>query len=83
MYSIYIKKSAKKELELLPKKEKERISKRINNLSQDPRPDGCTKLKGENYYRVRQGNYRIVYSIMDNKLIVEIIKIQHRKKVYL
>ena len=81
-YKIQIKPSAVKELEKLPKKDIQKIVAKIQLLSSEPRPSNCEKLSGDEKYRIRQGNYRIVYSIEDDKLIVFIIKIGHRRDVY-
>ena len=81
-YRITIKKSAAKELEALPKKDLQRIIKRIQTLAQNPRPDGSQKLSGKEQYRVRQGDYRIVYSIEDKDSLVDIFKIGHRQEIY-
>jgi mRNA interferase RelE/StbE len=82
-YRIFIKASAAKEIESIrTKKYRRRIVKRIHSLANDPRPKGCEKLSGQDRYRVRQGNYRIVYSIEDDKLIIHIIKVGDRKNVY-
>ena len=81
-YKIFIKPSAKKELESLPQSDLSKIVEKIKNLSSDPRPYGAEKLSGEDKYRIRQGNYRIVYSIEDDKLIVIVVKIGHRRDVY-
>ena len=81
-YRITIKKSAAKELEALPKKDLQRIIKRIQTLAQNPRPDGSQKLSGKEQYRVRQGDYRIVYSIEDKDRIIDIFKIGHRREIY-
>ena len=83
-YKLQIKESAAKELESLgTKKDREKIVARINALAMDPRPSGSEKLAGEeNKYRVRQGNYRIVYSIDDRNRVVVITKIGDRKEVY-
>lgn len=62
-----------KKLEKLPKKDKERIIEAIDSLIEDPRPDGCEKLKGNRtplHYRIRAGNYRVVYSIQDEMLLI-------------
>lgn len=68
-YRLLIKPSAVKEIESAPKKDRLRIVKRIQDLSSDPRPPGCEKLSGhEDKYRVRQGTYRIVYTISDPKV---------------
>ena len=81
-YKILIRKSAAKELEKLPHKELKRIVTRIQELANNPRPAGVEKLSGFDRYRIRQGNYRIVYSIQDNELTVWIIKVGHRKEIY-
>lgn len=81
-YSIVIKPSALKELEQAPKKIALQIVKRIKALAQVPRPHGSKKLSGEEKYRVRQGDYRVVYSIDDVKKLVEVVKIGHRRDVY-
>ncbi len=81
-YRITIKKTAAKELEALPKKDLPRIIKRIQTLAQNPRPDGSQKLSGKEQYRVRQGDYRIVYSIEDKDRIIDIFKIGHRREIY-
>ena len=81
-YRITIKKSAAKELEALPKKDLRRIIKRIQTLAQNPRPDGSHKLSGQEQYRIRQGDYRIVYSVDDKVLAVDVVKIGHRREIY-
>lgn len=81
-YKIQIKPSAFKELKKIPKKDLQKITKKILSLSVNPRPAGCEKLSGQEKYRLRQGNYRIVYSIEDDMLIVTIVKIGHRKEIY-
>jgi len=81
-YRLFIKPSAAKEIEALPKKERIRVIHRIQDLSEDPRPPGCEKLSGQDKYRVRQGQYRIVYSVSDKELVICVVKIGHRKDVY-
>lgn len=81
-YRLLIKPSAVKELEALPLKDRRRVAKRLQGLSDQPRPPGCDKLTGRELYRVRQGHYRIVYEVVDNDLTVTIIKIGHRREVY-
>jgi mRNA interferase RelE/StbE len=81
-YKIKIKPSAVKELEKIPKKDLQKLTKMIQSLSINPRPHGCEKLSGQERYRVRKGNYRIIYSIEDDILIVYVIKIGHRKDIY-
>jgi mRNA interferase RelE/StbE len=82
VYSIEIKQSAAREVEALPSRERQRVVDRIGRLADDPRPSGCEKLAGGERYRVRQGDYRIVYSIEDSLLVVWIVKIGHRRDVY-
>ena len=82
-YRVSIKRSAVKEIEAIPqKKERQRIIRRIGQLANDPRPPGSKKLSGHDKYRIRQGTYRIVYSIEDNELTVVVVKVGHRKDVY-
>ncbi len=81
-YRILIKPSASKELDSIPKTDLKRIVNRIQHLSGTPRPSGCEKLSGEDRYRVRQGAYRIVYSIDDKNHEVVIVKVGHRREVY-
>ena len=81
-YRIEVKASAAKEIKKLPSKEIKRVLARIESLSENPRPHDCVKLSGEEKYRVRCGNYRILYLIEDDVLIVYVIKVAHRKDVY-
>ena len=82
-YRVSIKRSAVKEIETIPqKKERQRIIRRIGQLAKDPRPPGSKKLSGNDRYRVRQGFYRIVYSIEDTELVIVVVKVGHRKDVY-
>ena len=81
-YRLVIKPSASKEIEALPKQDRKRVVNKIQGLAEDPRPVGCEKLSGNEQYRLRQGNYRILYSIEDRILIVMVVKIAHRKEVY-
>ena len=81
-YEIYVKKSALKELNGIPQKELHKILKKIRALSSNPRPQGSQKLSHREQYRFRQGDYRIVYSIRDDDLAVQIIKVGHRKEIY-
>jgi mRNA interferase RelE/StbE len=81
-YKLYIKPSAVKEVESLPKKDRLRIVQKIQGLTNDPRPPGCEKLTRDDKYRVRQRGYRIVYSIKDQELIVIVVKVGHRKDIY-
>jgi mRNA interferase RelE/StbE len=83
-YKILVKPSANKEIDAVgQKKDRQRIVLRIQSLGENPRPLGCEKLAGHlDRYRVREGNYRILYSIDDEKLLVDVVKVGHRKDVY-
>ena len=81
-YSVRIKRSAAKELEGIPLKDRERIIARLEQLQVDPRPPGSEKLSGEEKYRLRQGNYRIHYEIVDLELIVIVVKFGNCRDVY-
>lgn len=82
-YRVLIKPSAVKEIEAIPrKKDRQFIAQKIKHLSIDPRPHGSQKLSGNEQYRLRQGQYRIIYSIEDNELVVYVVKVGHRKDVY-
>ena len=82
-YKVLIKPSAVKELENIPrKKDRQRIVEQISALAEDPRPHGSQKLAGNDRFRLRQGPYRIIYSIERDVLIVYVIKVGHRKDVY-
>ena len=81
-YKIEIKKSAAKEISKLPKEAVKRIVEKIQTLSDEPRPNGCKKLSGDEKYRIRVGVYRILYSITDEKLVIFIVKVGHRKEIY-
>ena len=81
-YNVFIKPSAAKELERIPLKDRRRVARRIAALAGDPRPPGCEKLTGENAFRIRQGNYRIVYTVEDEVLTIVVIKVGDRKDVY-
>lgn len=81
-YKILIKPSAKKELEKLPKKDLKKIIVKIQDLALEPRPVGSEKLSGDDKFRIRHGNYRVVYSIEDDKLTVLVVKIGHRLDIY-
>lgn len=81
-YRILIKTSAAKELEAMPKKDRERLAARMRDLAAAPRPPGSEKLSGEEKYRVRQGDYRILYLIEDANATVTVVKIGHRREVY-
>ena len=81
-YKIEIKQSAVKELGKIPVRDLKKIVSKIESLSHNPRPMGCEKLSAQERYRLRQGHYRILYSIEDDILTVYVVKIAHRKDVY-
>lgn len=81
-YSLVIKRSAAKELEDVPRKDRLRLIERIHALALEPRPAGAEKLSGNDKYRIRQGTYRVVYEIDDKVVVVTIVKVAHRREVY-
>ncbi len=81
-YSIEFKRSVVKDLRGIPSKDIQRILQRIDSLADDPRPPGCEKLSGLERYRLRQGNYRILYEILDERVLIVVVKIGHRRSVY-
>lgn len=83
MYTLIISKSAEKSLSALPGKMYHRLLAAIQSLADDPRPPGCKKLKGvENLYRLREGDYRVIYSVEDRVLRVIVVAVGNRKDVY-
>jgi mRNA interferase RelE/StbE len=83
MYDILYVKAVEKELRKLDASIRKAIVKKILALAQTPRPNGVTKLRGsESLYRIRHTDYRIVYEIRDNELIVLVVKVAHRREVY-
>ncbi len=82
-YEIQISKSASKQIKKLPSEIQERIQVKVDSLAIEPRPDGVKKLKGrENGYRIRVGDYRIIYDIVDDILLVTVVEVGHRSSVY-
>lgn len=83
MFYVVFTRSATKELESLPSTVIGKIIRKIEALSINPRPSGVKKIVGRiDLWRIRSGNYRIIYSIKQDKLVIEIIRIRHRKEVY-
>ena len=82
VYKLFFKKSVQKDFDTIPKKDLKKILNRIETLAKNPRPQGCEKLTGQERYRLRQGRYRIVYSIQDDELTIWIVKVGHRKHIY-
>jgi mRNA interferase RelE/StbE len=81
-YRLLIKAAAAKELEATPKRDRERLAARIKSLAATPRPPGSEKLSSEEKYRIRQGDYRVLYLIEDANSTVTVVKIGHRREVY-
>ena len=81
-YKVHFRESVEKDFSAIPKKDLKRILQRIKMLEENPRPSSCEKLTGQERYRVRQGQYRIVYSIQDYELTIWIVKVVHRKDIY-
>jgi len=81
-YEVLIKRSAADELATIPKKDLRRIVERIRSLAEEPRPHGSEKLSAQERYKIRRGDYRIVYSIDDAAKTIEIFKIGHRSEIY-
>ena len=82
-FEILIKRSAAKEIETISrKKDRQPIVRKISQLAENPRPPGYQKLSGRDRYRIRQGSYRIVYSIEDDRLMVYVVKVGHRSDIY-
>jgi mRNA interferase RelE/StbE len=81
-YKIVVKKSVAKDLKNIPKKDVKRILSAIQKLADEPRPPQSKKLSGQERFRIRQGNYRILYAIEDNRLVVCVVKVGNRRNVY-
>jgi len=81
-YSIEILRSAQKQLSKINRQDQDRIISSIESLANNPRPDGCTKLSGRPAWRIRIGSYRVIYEIQDEKLIVFVVRIGHRREIY-
>jgi mRNA interferase RelE/StbE len=82
-YSVLLLPSAKKSLAKLPRADQAKVDRLIIALAENPRPAGCVKLSGQSHlWRIRSGDYRIVYEIRDQTLIVVVVTIAHRREVY-
>ena len=82
VYKVILSREAVKQLDKLSNSVAEPIIAAIGMLSLDPRPPGCKKLKGRDGYRIRIGNYRVIYEVLDKELVVDVITLGHRKEVY-
>jgi len=81
-YELLVRPSVSKDTKDIPSGDLKKILRRMESLRDDPRPPGCIKLSGSDYYRVRQGDYRIIYEIEDQRLIVIVVKVGHRRGIY-
>ena len=81
-YRVFFKKSALKELEVIPKKDLKRILAAIEALSENPRPPQARKLCADEKYRLRQGVYRVLYAIEDDRLVICVVRVAHRREAY-
>jgi len=81
-YELVVRPSVGKDTKEIPSKDLKKILQKIEALCDKPHPLGSVKLSGLEYYRIRQGDYKIIYEIEDTRLIVAVIKIGHRRKVY-
>ncbi len=81
-YKIIVKKSVAKDLKSIPKTDVQRILSAIQKLADDPRPPQAKKLSGQERYRIRQGSYRILYTIEDDQLVICVVKVGNRRDVY-
>ena len=83
LYQVIFARSARQELEALPQRVAERILTRIETLGETPRPRGCRKFQGPSQlWRIRVGEYRVIYAIDDSKRTVDIVVIRHRNEAY-
>jgi len=81
-YEVLLRESVRKDIAAIPATDLRRIMVRIGELATNPRPPDCRKLTSQEKYRIRQGNYRIIYSIQDEQLTVWVVKVGHRGSVY-
>ncbi len=81
-YKVFFKKSVEKDFKGIPKKTLKKILEKIGKLQEEPLPVSSEKLSSQEKYRIRQGTYRIVYSVQDNELTVWVVKVGHRKEIY-
>lgn len=81
-YSVLVKSGAEREIRNLPAADRKRVLRRIGRLASDPRPPDCKKLQGTDAYRIRQGDYRILYAVDDPKRVVIVYRVGQRSEVY-
>lgn len=82
LYNIILERRAIKALEKISEPNYSNIKKAIYSLAENPRPKGCKKLKGREAYRIREANYRIIYEIFDDLLLIDVVNLGHRKDIY-
>ena len=81
-YSVQLTRKAEKQIDKIPDEDVGKILSALSDLAYNPRPRGSRKLKARGAYRIRQGNYRIIYEIFDKLLVIDVIAIGHRKDIY-
>ncbi len=81
-YQIIIERAARKDIQKINQADQIQIIQAIKQLADEPRPSGCIKLKGRAAWRIRVGDYRVIYEIQDNLLIIAVITVGHRRDVY-
>lgn len=81
-YSVTVQRRAQKQIARLPATAQNRIESSLRALAEDPRPPGCRKLRGEEGWRLRVGNYRIIYEIDDEERLITILQVRHRRDIY-
>ena len=81
-YTVRLSKVAEKQLDKLPYSIARALLEAIAALADNPRPHGCKKLKNRDAYRIRHGNYRVIYDILDHILVVDVIAVGHRRDIY-
>ena len=82
MYQIEVRRRAQRALDRLPKSDFQAVIEAIRGLAQTPRPRGIEKVKTTGLWRVRQGDYRIIYAIDDNERLVTVVRVGHRREIY-
>ncbi len=82
MYAVELTRQAEKGLDRLPTSDYLRVRSAIDRLAQDPRPSGCIKMTSQNYWRVRAGDYRVIYAVDDDQQVVTVVQVGHRREVY-
>ncbi len=82
MYKIELRRKARRSLDRLPKGDFDAVLDAVKGLANSPRPKGVEKIKSAGLWRIRQGDYRIVYSIDDSQMTVTILRIVHRREIY-